>query len=303
MNNNSMDFTKDEYNFKVNLVIDYIDTFFDQELSLKRLSQIANFSEFHFHRIFKGITKETLTQYIQRIRVEKAAYQLLYNPNKTITDIALSNGFNSSQFFSKVFKDHFNQNPREWRKNSKIVQVSAGPFDYDYVTNTGGQLNLQDISIDIRDISDMYVVYIRHIGSYKGNVDLYTQLFNKLFKWADAHNVLNKDTKVIALYNDFPEITDENKLKLTACITIDQKINPDKPFGKLKINGGKYATCRFEIVKDDFENAWDLMYGEWLPQSGYQPDDKPSFELFYNDPHEHPEHKYIVDFCIPVITL
>lgn len=294
------------YISRINNVLDYIDANFYQELSLKKLSRIANFSEFHFHRIFKGIVKETLTQYIQRIRIEKAALQLLYNPNKTITDIAFSSGFNSSQFFSRVFKNHLNQSPREWRKNkiknSKIMQENTALFDNNYLID-GGHFKMQNVYVNIRDIPDMHAAYIRHIGSYKGNIDLYTRLFSKLFKWAESYNVFAKDTKILALYNDFPEITDENKLKLTACITIDEIINPAPPFGKLKIIGGKYAICRVEIIKDDFENAWNILYGEWLPQSGFYPDNKPSFELFYNDPYEHPERKHIVDLCIPIKSL
>lgn len=300
MNKKTNEYSKNEYLYRVNMIIDYINIHYDQKLSLKELSRVANFSEFHFHRIFKSITNETLTQYIQRIRIEKAAFQLLYNPSNTITDIAFSNGFNSSQFFSRVFKDYFDQNPKEWRKNSKIMQENAPPFFLNYKTNIGGQSKMQNISINIQEIPDMYVAYLRYIGSYKGNIDLYTRLFSKLFKWADSHNIFTKETRILALYNDLTDITDESKLKLTVCITIDNKITPSPPFGKLKIIGGKYAICRFEILKDDFENAWNAMYGEWLPQSGYLPDDKPSFELFYNDPYKHPEHKHIVDLCIPV---
>jgi AraC family transcriptional regulator len=43
--------------------------------------------------------------------------------------------------------------------------------------------------------------------------------------------------------------------------------------------------------------------GDWLPDSGYQPDDRPCYELYHNDPKEHPENKCIVDICIPVKPL
>jgi AraC family transcriptional regulator len=293
-----------EYIYRVNLVIDYIDANFTQEMSLKKLSRIASFSEFHFHRIFKAIAQETLAQYIQRIRIEKAAFQLLYSNNKSITDIAFDCGFSSSQFFSRVFKERFNLSASEWRRNkspnSKIVQESELQIIHICEKNIGGDFKMHNNSVIIQDIPDMNVAYLRHIGPYKGNVDLYTKIFSKLIKWAETHKVFNKDTKVLALYNDLPEITDEDKLKLTACLTINKEINPSPPFGRLKIIGGKYAVCRFEILTNDFEKSWNFMYGKWLPQSGYLPDDKPSFELFYNDPNEHPEHKHIVDFCIPV---
>jgi hypothetical protein len=50
----------------------------------------------------------------------------------------------------------------------------------------------------------------------------------------------------------------------------------------------------------EYEGAWDLVFGVWLPESGYQPDDGPCYELYLNDPKEHPENKHIVDICMPV---
>ena len=46
-----------EYIYRVNRVIDYIDANIGREVSLKELAAVAGFSEYHFHRIFKGVTK------------------------------------------------------------------------------------------------------------------------------------------------------------------------------------------------------------------------------------------------------
>lgn len=295
-----------EYIYRVNRVIDYIDANIGREVSLKELAAVAGFSEYHFHRIFKGVTKETLSKFMQRIRVEKAAAQLIHNPTKTITEIAFANGFNSVQFFARVFKEHFKQSAGEWRKNkgknSKIVQANVVGSDYNRIIPKDAVFP-PDLSVTVRNIPDLDVAYLRHIGPYKGDMDLFSKLFTKLFEWADSHGLLGADTKVLALYNDFTEITAEDRLRLTACLTIDPQIEPQEPMGKLKIKGGKYAIARFEIGKDEFEKAWNLMYGEWLPQSGYQPEDQPAFELFHNDPQEHPQGKHIVDLCIPVKPL
>jgi AraC family transcriptional regulator len=62
-----------EYIRRVNRVLDYLDNNYSQETGLESLASIANFSPYHFHRIFKGIVGESLYKYIQRIRIEKAA--------------------------------------------------------------------------------------------------------------------------------------------------------------------------------------------------------------------------------------
>ena len=73
--------------------------------------------------------------------------------------------------------------------------------------------------------------------------------------------------------------------------------------GKMKVPGGKYAVARFELATDEFEDAWNTIYGGWLPDSGYQPDHRPALEFCHNDPKDHPDHKHLVDICVPVVPL
>lgn len=70
---NIQDRSRIEYRSRINRVMDYIDQHLDQTLELKTIAEIANFSPFHFHRIFTFLIGETPIDYIQRIRVEKAA--------------------------------------------------------------------------------------------------------------------------------------------------------------------------------------------------------------------------------------
>ena len=77
----------------------------------------------------------------------------------------------------------------------------------------------------------------------------------------------------------------------------------DGPANTMTVSGGRYAVARFELKEDEFAEAWDLLVGGWLPQSGYQPADGPYYELYHNNPEEHPERIHILDICIPVKPL
>ena len=101
-------YLRNEYISRINRVIDYIEKNIDKDLSLEKLAKVANFSRFHFHRIFRVMTGETLNQFIQRIRVEKAASQLISNPKKSITEIAFDCGFSGSAPFARSFKEYLN---------------------------------------------------------------------------------------------------------------------------------------------------------------------------------------------------
>ena len=76
-----------DYRNRINKVFVYIDENLQSKLSLEELSDIACFSPFHFHRVFKTITNETLNEYVTRRRIEKSALDLMH---KTST---LTGGF------------------------------------------------------------------------------------------------------------------------------------------------------------------------------------------------------------------
>lgn len=165
-------------------------------------------------------------------------------------------------------------------------------------------LNKSQVQVEVKDMPAWPVAYVRHIGSYQGDSALFESLFNKLMAWAAPRGLLRfPETQVLAVYYDDPEITAIEKLRVDACITIPPDAVVDGEIGKTVMPGGKYAVAHFELAAQEYQEAWDLVYGEWLPQSGYQPDDRPCYELYLNSPEEHPEHKHSVDICVPVKPL
>ena len=93
-----------EYHSRINRVMDFIDRNLEQPIELKDIAAVANFSPFHFHRIFTFLIGETPTDYIQRLRMEKAAWKLQKDPFPSITEIAYSCGFGSTSLFCRTFK-------------------------------------------------------------------------------------------------------------------------------------------------------------------------------------------------------
>ena len=159
-------------------------------------------------------------------------------------------------------------------------------------------------NVEVKDVPEMHVAYIRHIGPYAGDEQLFGNLFNRLYSWAGPRGLLRfPDTKPITIYHDNPDITDETKLRTDVCITVPADAKVDGEIGKATIPAGKCAIAHFEINLDQYGDAWNAVYGGWLPESGYQPDDRPCFELYLGDPKEHPEGKHTVDIYAPVKPL
>ena len=61
---------RDEYIARINRVLDYIEENISGDLSLRTLASVAAFSPYHFHRIFRALTGETVNGFIQRIRID-----------------------------------------------------------------------------------------------------------------------------------------------------------------------------------------------------------------------------------------
>ncbi len=111
--------SKSDYEVRINKVLIYINKNISKNLSIEKLASVACFSPSHFHKIFKEIVGETQTDYIKRIRLEKAAQALLHDPAISITDVALDFGFSSSATFARSFKDYFGMSASEFRQESK----------------------------------------------------------------------------------------------------------------------------------------------------------------------------------------
>ncbi|MDR2479931.1 MAG: AraC family transcriptional regulator [Treponema sp.] len=106
---------RQEYLARLCTVMDYIDRHIAEELTLDSVAEIANFSKFHFERIFKAYTNQSFYQYLQRRRVERAE-RLLVNPELSITEVAMEAGFTSITAFNRVFKKIKKCTPSEFRK-------------------------------------------------------------------------------------------------------------------------------------------------------------------------------------------
>lgn len=322
--------TRDEYTARINRVIDYIDGHIAQDLSLQTLARVAGFSPYHFHRIFGAMMGETLNHFIQRIRIEKAAAMLVHNPKTSVTMIAFECGFSGSAAFARAFREAFGMSASEWRSGGCLDDRKIGEpdsnleqtlrkdrKDFDVSIEYSGDRTVTQrwrivmkaesplhADVEVKEMPDLHVAYIRHVGPYAGDSELFERLFQKLFTWAGPRGLLRfPETKILSVYHDTPGITDDEKLRLDVCISVPEDTEVEGEFGKTTIPGGRYATARFEIAVDQYGDAWNAVFGGWLPESGYQPADGPCFELYLNDPKEHPEGKHIFEICVPVKPL
>ena len=162
----------------------------------------------------------------------------------------------------------------------------------------------QNVNIEVKDLPELHVAYVRHVGPYAGQPQVFADLFGRLMRWAGPRGLIRPpESRILTVYHDDPSVTEESKLRVDGCITVPEDTPVEGEIGKTSVPGGRFAVAHFELRDDEYSKAWELVMGGWMPESGYQPDDRPCYELYLNDPKEHPEGKCVVDICVPVRPL
>ena len=99
---------------------EYIQQNQGEDLSLGQVAKAVNTSTFYFCKLFKKATGLNFTDYVSRVRIEKAK-NLLLNPNLRVSEIAYEVGFQSLTHFNRVFKKIIGQSPTEYREQVKAA--------------------------------------------------------------------------------------------------------------------------------------------------------------------------------------
>lgn len=93
----------------------YIQDRFHERITLDEAAQAVNASTRHFCKVFKSATGITFTDYVARVRVEKAKH-LLQNPHLRVSEIAFETGFDSISQFNRSFRRITGQSPTQFRE-------------------------------------------------------------------------------------------------------------------------------------------------------------------------------------------
>jgi AraC-like DNA-binding protein len=100
----------------------YIQEHQAEDLRLGEVAKAVNTSSFYFCKMFKKVTGINFTDYLARVRIEKAK-NLLLNPNLRISEIAYEVGFQSLTHFNRVFKKILGEAPTDYRTHLMSVPV------------------------------------------------------------------------------------------------------------------------------------------------------------------------------------
>ena len=293
--------TEQIYNERILRVLVYIQGHLDEFLPLDKLSRIAYFSPFHFHRIFRGLVGESVKEYIRRLRLERAAYRLR-STDQSILGIALDAGYESHESFTRAFRSMFGAAPSIFRKNQRFSRYTAAPSGVHFVPGgnvstfkpvTGGG---PEMDVRIKKVAPMRVAFMRHTGPYEECHGTWA----KFCAWAGRRGLIGQDTKVIGISHDDPEVTPPEKIRYDACIVVGENFQPEGEVGVQVIPAGEYAVMTHKGPYENLKETYNKLIGEWAPRSGRVIGSSPCFEVYRNDPERTPPGELLTDVHVPL---
>lgn len=272
-------------------VLEYIESRLHETLSLRALSRVAHFSEFHFHRQFACYVGLTPARYIQLVRLRRAGRRLAFNPLESITRIALDSGFSHAESFSRAFKETFGQSPSAFRKNPDW-RTWHSTFKPVYFT--------ESTSMQVRIITTptIKVATLEHRAD-PASLDDSVQCFIAWRKRTGLSPIASSQTYGIA-YDD-PKAVAPADFRFDICGSVDTPVQANE-YGIINkvIPGGRCAVVRHEGSPDKIASSVYYLYRQWLPTSGEELRAFPVYFHYLNLKRDTPEDELLTDVHLPL---
>lgn len=273
------------YEQRINRVTDFIYAHLDEELDLDRLADVAAMSRWHWHRVYAGMRGETVAATVRRLRLQRAATELVMN-DASVEEIAKRSGYDNVQSFTRIFTDAYGISPARYRKDgSHAVFRQPG---------NGTTPAADGFAVRVMEVPERQAVVEDHAGSY---MDV-GQAFERLYSRLGSRGLLGPGTRILGVYFDDPGSVAQDRLRSQAAAILPAGLPHELPSATLR--GGTYAVIQHKGPYSDLPKAYDWLFGTWLPQSSRDSADAPVIEEYLNNPREVAPAELLTDIYVPL---
>src|SRR5262249_9538216 len=163
--------TDQTYRQRILKVQVFIQEHLAEELPLDRLARVAHFSPYHFHRIFRALVGEGVSEHVRRLRLEAAAVALK-TTRRSVIAVALDVGYGTHEAFTRAFRPLFGVSPSQYRNDNRPTPVPK----------EAPAMSPVEVSREVRlePVPARRVAFLRHVGPY-GSAG---PAWQKLVAWA-----------------------------------------------------------------------------------------------------------------------
>jgi len=297
---------KADYYKQIQGTIDYAEAHIAEELSLSRLARIAGLSDFHFHRVFLALAGDTIMEYVRKRRLARSAYELAHS-DRRVLDIALDNGFNNHETFTRAFKRMFEMSPAEYRKQriKPPVYGKLNVIQHKYNPYLGG------IRMEHRIVAKpafKVIGYDLHTTTQEGKnhkeIPAFWQDYIRNGLGCRIPNGVHQDAPVeLGICHSFDMAAGSFIYTIGMEAEHFDGVEGDglvcHEFGAAEYAVFTTPKVPREQFSDSIQSTWGTIFSEWFPHSGYEHAGTVEFELY--DERSGPEQTDVqMDIYIPV---
>lgn len=262
--------TRDDYYARISRVTRYIANHLFEDLSVETLADVAAFSPYHFHRIYRVLARETVNETIRRVRLHHAAGRLVRS-EVPVAEIAKEVRYGSVAAFTRAFGQLYGLSPAAYRRQGTLIAPAAFPHTKE---------TEMTYDVTIADWQATRLAAVHHTGSYME----IGAAFEQVFAWAMSKHAFGPQTRMIGIFWDDPQSVDEKTLRSAAGITVDRDLSDEPAVSAIEIPALKTASILHQGPYAELQTAYHWIYSTWLPNSDRETGDFPPFEEYLNDP-------------------
>jgi len=278
--------TQASYARRIARVTEHIAAHLNEPLDVERLAEVAHFSPWHFHRIYRATTGETVADAIRRMRLHRAAGELL-NTDASLERIARRAGYGSLAAFSRAFATDYGMPPGHYRRHGRLA-APRPPKRPDDVTDR--------YDVTIAPFDGVRLAALEHRGDYQG----IGTAFERAFAWAASRGLIGPGTRSFGIYYDDPESVPRAELRAHAGLAIGADAVADDEVRIVEIPPLECASVVHKGPYAELERPYRFLFGEWLAASGAEPADYPCFEEYLNDARTLPPSEWLTRIYLPL---
>ncbi|MCU0756352.1 MAG: AraC family transcriptional regulator [Xanthomonadales bacterium] len=217
---------------------------------LDRLAATAALSPFHFHRVFRLMTGESVGAAITRIRLAHALPAL---DAPTLEDATARSGYGTAQAFARALKDQTGNTPSALRVNRERRQQLAALLSEPQATEADP---MPALKITVASTAPLQLVAIRNVGDYRELNRGYGQLFDRVLAQLPMEAVLG----LYGLPHDDPRDTPAEQCRFDCALQLDAIAVTDEVLRTLHLAGGACLAMEHHGDYDQIHDALDLLY-------------------------------------------
>lgn len=278
--------------------IDFIEENLATKLDTADVARQAGISHWHFQRIFKALTTETLKAYIRSRRLA-LALQMLQSTEQRIIEIALAAGFESQQSFTRAFKLAFGVNPGGYRKRGTRHQFVRKPsVDAEYLSHLHGSVSLEP---ELCEQAELLLVGLQTnlygIESDKNNIARKLPAL-----WAAFLARLDDVPQAVAgcCYGIVcPRHENADELQYLAAVAVRHAVTVPPGMVLRRLPAGRYAKFAHRGPVERLDQTVNYIYASWLARSGLRHRCTADIEFYGADYHPTADRS-TMHYAIPV---